>query len=424
VCIRPYVCRALIMVPPSWLTAGGPQQTRMGAVPYQMQQPPDINPLFVGCLLPPVLLMKVPQDCRFQDSQSPKFETTLEKFGVETGGGRMAAQERKQKLRPAPRFHHARGPVEPLGFSGQQFLRSFLTDQGRLLCSFWAAHRHGPPLPRAGRFYELMPADAMRLSHGGQAQSGHPTSPSKTGWCRVTLSVWSRWRLCSRATDRNPQANVRTVLAPPLFHDWQRHGGILSPASKQARPGTANPVSNSTHTSAAVASGDPWISLHLRHLGCFTLATCSAAPGTSGLGSRTGNGRSSWTRLNSERLGYPQRTLSKPRRTRHKPYCPGLDDVSMARFARTPASGRERPLHHHPKSGLISLPGRPLTESSCIPGVEIQGKDPRHARLRRGSTTCISPCSGGCKPNHPQPSRSAIREIWRARLPSWGRPGW
>jgi hypothetical protein len=72
----------------------------MGAVPYQMQQPPDINPLFVGCLLPPVLLMKVPQDCRFQDSQSPKFETTLEKFGVETGVGWRLKRESKSCGRP------------------------------------------------------------------------------------------------------------------------------------------------------------------------------------------------------------------------------------------------------------------------------------------------------------------------------------
>jgi hypothetical protein len=31
----------------------------MGAVPYQMQQLPDIHPAFVGCLPPPVLPMKV-----------------------------------------------------------------------------------------------------------------------------------------------------------------------------------------------------------------------------------------------------------------------------------------------------------------------------------------------------------------------------
>jgi hypothetical protein len=52
-------------------------------------------------------------------------------------------------LRPAPRFHHVRAPVEPLGFSGQQFLRNFLTDQGRY-CS-------GPP----GR-----PRDTGPLCHG------------------------------------------------------------------------------------------------------------------------------------------------------------------------------------------------------------------------------------------------------------------
>jgi hypothetical protein len=47
------------MIPPSWLAADGPQQMRMGAVPYQMQQLPDIHPAFVGCLPPPVLPMKV-----------------------------------------------------------------------------------------------------------------------------------------------------------------------------------------------------------------------------------------------------------------------------------------------------------------------------------------------------------------------------
>lgn len=105
-----------------WLTTDRPQQTRNDVVPYQMQQPPDIHPVFVGCLLPAVLLHVLVK--LLVEEPITKVRHGVGENWSWNRGWDGGSKEKARTSQLGPTISSCQGYVEPLGFSGQQFLTS------------------------------------------------------------------------------------------------------------------------------------------------------------------------------------------------------------------------------------------------------------------------------------------------------------